>query len=158
MDDYFSKPFTPASLIDKVAQWINHFPVSPAPTGLTEPGALSVPAVIDESAPEQLRVCVSNDKFALLLGHFLEELERRSLIFTHLRATPQLEDIGREAHQLIMGAGMFGARHVQDLATRLQSACAEKDATAADKLIENLLSASAVASMALRHKYGIAVN
>ena len=105
MDDYFSKPFTPASLIDKVARWINHFPVSPAPTRLTDTGAPPVPAVIDESAAVELRAYVSGDKFALLLGHFLDELERRSLIVMRLRSTPQLEEIGREAASADHGRG-----------------------------------------------------
>ena len=63
-----------------------------------------------------------------------------------------LAEIQNEAHNLLANAGTFGARQVQELATRLQNACLDGDVASAERLVARIAVAHAKASAALRTK------
>jgi two-component system sensor histidine kinase/response regulator len=158
MDDYFSKPYTPAALIEKVARWIDRSDEVLARATAPSPDPISNLPVVDESVAEKFRSYVSNDKFIALLKLYLADLDRRTLAFERLKSTPAIEEIGREAHKMIMGSGTFGVRQVQELAIRLQSACNDRDAASVERLTESLVSAMAIAASALRAKFDAALH
>jgi two-component system sensor histidine kinase/response regulator len=152
MDDYVSKPFTPTALIENVARWIERSKKADFDP-IDEASPVSHLPVIDEAAAEAFRSVAPRGKFIELLGRYLETLDRLPDSLTKLKAPLAIEEIGKEAHRLIMGSGTFGARQVQELALLLQSACNKDDAASVATLSANLQSASAVASRALRSKY-----
>jgi CheY-like chemotaxis protein/HPt (histidine-containing phosphotransfer) domain-containing protein len=153
MDDYFSKPFSPASLIEKVAMWIDRFATSaPAPrTGDREAG--QAPEVIDVPAIEDLVSCLSLAKFVVMLRRFLTEAEEQMRTLARLDPSTALEEIGRQAHQLLASSGTFGARQVHQLAADLQAACFAGDVASAQALIDRIGPAFVKAAAALRAKY-----
>jgi HPt (histidine-containing phosphotransfer) domain-containing protein len=154
MDDYVSKPFTPTALIENVARWIERSKKADFDP-IDEASPVSHLPVIDEAAAEAFRSVAPRAKFIELLGRYLETLDRLPDSLRKLKAPLAIEEIGKEAHRLIMGSGTFGARQVQELALLLQSACNKDDAASVATLSANLQSASAVASRALRSKYGL---
>jgi HPt (histidine-containing phosphotransfer) domain-containing protein len=60
-----------------------------------------------------------------------------------------LDEIRNEAHKLLANAGTFGARQVQELATRLQTACLDGETASVEMLIDQICLAHAKASAAL---------
>jgi len=72
-----------------------------------------------------------------------------------LNRTSALDEIRNEAHKLLANAGTFGARRVQELATRLQAACIEGDKASVETLIDQIAVAHAKASAALRAKLAL---
>jgi CheY-like chemotaxis protein/HPt (histidine-containing phosphotransfer) domain-containing protein len=152
MDDYVSKPFTPTSLIENVARWIERSDTADFDP-IDKASPVSHLPVIDEAAAEAFRSVAPRAKFIELLGRYLETLDRLPDNLTKLKSPLAIEEIGKEAHRLIMGSGTFGARQVQELALLLQSACNKDDAPAVTTLSASLQSASGVAARALRSKY-----
>jgi len=153
MDDYFSKPFSPALLIEKVAAWIDRAGTSAAARRPGEREASEAPGVIDIPAIENLVSCLSLAKFVVMLGRFLTEAEEQMRVLARLDPSTALDEIGRQAHQLLASAGTFGARQVQQLASDLQTACLAGDAASAQALVDRMGPALARAAAALRAKY-----
>ena len=153
MDDYFSKPFAPSALIEKVDRWIERSDAAASRATPPDSDCVAELPVVDESVTENFRSVVPSDKFFSALKSYLEELDKLSLIFIRLKSVPETEMIAREAHSLIMGSGMFGTRQVQELAMRLQNACGEEDEPKIKAITERLILALAVASAALRTRY-----
>ncbi|MGA2042062.1 MAG: PAS domain S-box protein [Roseiarcus sp.] len=149
MDDYFSKPFKPALLIEKVARWIDRF----GSAAQADPEATDGLPAIDFGAVEELAACLPANRFAALLQRFVGELDGQAARLARPAPGAGLDALGGEAHKLASSAGTFGARQVQELAAQLEAVCRTGDETAADALVDRIVAASAVASMALRAHY-----
>jgi two-component system sensor histidine kinase/response regulator len=154
MDDYFSKPFTPAALVEKVEGWIDRSTPATAHATSKELAMSSELPVIDISAPEKLRASFTDEKFLPLLNKFLGDLARRALRVEELKMRREIDGIRQEAHATILGAAVFGAKQVLALAEDLQKACIAGDAESAEALVDPFLRASAAAQAALRDRYG----
>jgi len=152
MNDYLAKPFTPTALIAKVGNWIDRAPPPQIAAAPAEPDPLAERPVLDASAFDDLRASLTEATFWPLLRRFLDDLGERTQAIKRLRATGEIDEIGREVHKLIMGAGVFGAAQVLALAKLLQGACRAGDAEKALPLVDLFLPASGAAQAALRER------
>ncbi|MGD0722126.1 MAG: PAS domain S-box protein [Roseiarcus sp.] len=153
MDDYFSKPFKPALLIEKVARWIDRFGPAAEPPAEVGSEAIDRLPAIDFGAVEELAACLPANRLAALLQRFVGELDRQTATLARPAPDAGLDAIGGEAHKLASSAGTFGARQVQKLAAELEAVCRGGDEASADALVGRIVAASAVASTALRARY-----
>ena len=156
MDDYFSKPFRPALLIEKVARWIDRCAAPVAPAEAAAPEPVDRLPVIDAAAVEDLAACLPPARLEALLSRFVGELDGQAARLARPAPDAGIEAIAHEAHKLASSAGTFGARQVQKLAADLEAACLAGDEAAANALIARILAASAAASTAFRARFGSA--
>ncbi len=154
MDDYFSKPFPPGALVEKVGQWINRTRPSTRPSADAIDGLTDLP-VLDIGAADELRSSFTDERFMPMLRLYLEDLKQRTLLIERHNKNNEVEEVGRVAHKLIMASGAFGAKQVLALANRLQTA-KQKDAGNVENLVDRFVLASAEAQAALRERYGVA--
>ena len=149
MDDYVSKPIAPAKLRQTVARWIeaNAVPAAPDPT---DPIPIDSLQAIDQDIVDSIRSCMDESKFASLVDFYIAQAEEQAQQFQQWRSDLTLGEIGDEAHKIISSAGALGARRVQELAGRLENACRAGDGASMPGLLDQLTSASAAASSALR--------
>ena len=153
MDDYLSKPFQVARLVEMVEHWTGEFQRREAARTATPPTAIDAVPVVDVEASEMLLSCFPRNRFNVLLRRFLRELEQDKDSFPGLARSSALPEMSHEAHKLVASAGHFGARQVQKLAMDLQTACDAGDAASVSALVERLVPASAAAAAALLAKY-----
>ena len=154
MDDYFSKPFPPSALVEKVGQWIDRTRPSTRPSADAIDGLTDLP-VLDIGAADELRSSFTDERFMPMLRLYLEDLKQRTLLIERHNKNNEVEEVGRVAHKLIMASGAFGAKQVLALANRLQTA-KQKDAGNVENLVDRFVLASAEAQAALRERYGVA--
>ncbi len=125
MDDYLSKPLSPAALLQKLAE-IGAKLQDDAPRAATgQPPAPAMPPIvnpeIDMTALEALRASVGADFDALfktLLGAVADGIAS----IDELLQGGDLRGAGREAHNLVSTAGSVGAGTVGELARRVENA------------------------------------
>jgi len=149
MDDYVTKPITPDRLRAAVARWTKEASVPASAAKVVAPDVLPV---IDDEVVDSLRSCMDHDEFADLLGLYFAQVDDHFRQLERSRATLPLAEIREEADKVISSAGTLGARRVQDLAGRLQSACEAGDAARAAALMDELAGASREASARLRER------
>jgi PAS domain S-box-containing protein len=149
MDDYVSKPITPAKLRETVARWMHGRPL-PATANPIDLIAIEVLPVIEQDIVDSIRSCMDESKFSSLVDFYITQAEEQSQQFQQWRSSLTLGEIGDEAHKIISSAGALGARRLQELAGRLQAACRSGDGASVPELLDQLTSASAAASSALR--------
>jgi PAS domain S-box-containing protein len=153
MDDYFSKPFSPAILVERVAQWIDRFAMPNPPEAAPEPDAVEAFPVVDLAATEDLVAALPAARFHALLRRSLSGMEGQMEKFARLDPIADVAEIGREAHKLVSSAGTFGARRVQHLAGDLEQACLAGDSAYAEELMRQIVPAAAAAAAELRVRY-----
>jgi PAS domain S-box-containing protein len=153
MTDYITKPFELRRLLDAVAQGISNAERSnlAATNGAAWVDALPI---IDGDAVTMLRSFLPEAKFKSLLGRYLKETEAQGPLLEQLAFAESVDEIGREAHKIISSAGTFGARRVQHLAQRLQTACRTDQRSEIPELVGLLTRASAAALALLRDTNG----
>jgi PAS domain S-box-containing protein len=149
MDDYVSKPIAPAKLRETVARWMEGRAL-PATKNSIEIIAIDALPVIEQAVVDSIRSCMDESKFSSLVELYISQAEEQSQQFQQWRSSLTLSEIGDEAHKIISSAGALGARRVQDLAGRLQTVCRAGDEASMPGLLDQLTSASAAASSALR--------
>jgi PAS domain S-box-containing protein len=149
MDDYVSKPIAPAKLRETVARWMEGRPL-PATANSIDLIAIEAFPVIDQEVVDSIRSCMDESKFASLVDYYIAQAAAESDQFQQWRSSLTLDEIGDEAHKIMSSAGALGARRVQDLAGRLQAVCRAGDGASMPGLLDQLTSASAEASSALR--------
>jgi HPt (histidine-containing phosphotransfer) domain-containing protein len=122
----------------------------PAAMSSVEIIALDALPVIEQDIVDSIRSCMDESKFSSLVDLYIAQAEEQSHQFQQWRSSLTLGEIGDEAHKIISSAGALGARQVQELAGRLQTACRAGDEASMPGLLDQLTSASAAASSALR--------
>jgi two-component system sensor histidine kinase/response regulator len=153
MDDYLSKPLKPTLLSETVHRWMDRSKASaPPPTPQADTGAIEALPVLDMKAIEELASILPAKRMLPFLHLCLLRADEETAALARLNRTSALDEIRNEAHKLLANAGTFGARQVQELATRLQTACAEGDKPSVETLIDQIAVAHAKASAALRVK------
>jgi two-component system, sensor histidine kinase and response regulator len=151
MDDYLSKPFKPALLIETVDRWLSRSMATAAPPKeAAEIDAIEALPVLDLKAIAELTSSLPANRILPFLHLCLSRADEETAALARLSGTSALDEIRHEAHKLIANAGTFGARQVQELATRVQTACIEGDKASVEKLIDQIAIAHANASIALR--------
>ena len=145
MDDYVSKPLAPARLREIVALWI----AETVEAALVEQRSAVLP-VIDGEALEELRSCMTEANFTRLIRLYISQAEAEAQHYSRWRSTLTLEEIGEEAHKIVSSAGAVGARRLQEVAGRLQSACRGGNPASTPRLIEELTRESAAALSAIQ--------
>ncbi|MGA2043403.1 MAG: PAS domain S-box protein [Roseiarcus sp.] len=151
MDDYLAKPLKPGLLVETVVRWIDRSG-APATAPSADGEAIEALAVLDESVLDELASSLPAKRFLPFLQLCLLRVDEETAALARLDPASALAEIGGEAHKLLANAGIFGARQVQELATRLQTACIEGDNARAARLIAHIAIAHAKASAALRVK------
>jgi signal transduction histidine kinase/CheY-like chemotaxis protein/HPt (histidine-containing phosphotransfer) domain-containing protein len=149
MDDYVSKPITPAKLRQTVARWMEEYAL-PATGNSIELVQIDALPVIEQDIVDSIRSCMDKSKFSSLVDFYIAQSKEQSDQFQQWQSSLTLGEIGDEAHKIISSAGALGARRVQELAGRLQTACRAGDEASMPVLLDQLTSASAAASSALR--------
>jgi HPt (histidine-containing phosphotransfer) domain-containing protein len=149
MDDYVSKPITPAKLRETVARWMEGRAL-PVTAKSIEPPAMEALPVIEQDIVDMIRSCMDESKFSSLVNFYIAQAAAESDQFQQWRSSLTLDEIGDEAHKIMSSAGALGARRVQDLAGRLQAVCRAGDGASMPGLLDQLASASTEASSALR--------
>jgi PAS domain S-box-containing protein len=148
MDDYLSKPLKPALLIETVNRWIDRS--TAPPTSLPDTNAIEALPILDMKAIDELTSILPAKRILPFLRLCLLRADEETAALARLNRTSALDEIRNEAHKLLANAGTFGARQVQELASRLQTACIEGDKPSAETLIDQIAVAHAKASAALR--------
>jgi CheY-like chemotaxis protein len=150
MDDYISKPFRPAMLIECVAQWMTRTGAASEPTTASGPEAITALPAIDMERLDELRLSFTREKFSRILLRYLSEADQQMELLARLTLTSALDALDGEAHKLASSAGTFGAQQVQELARHLQTACRSGDGNSAKILVDEIIAASSKASDAIR--------
>jgi PAS domain S-box-containing protein len=159
MNDYLSKPLKPALLIETVHRWMDRSKAStPPPTTPADIDAIEALPVLDTKAIDELVSILPAKRILPFLHLCLLRADEETAALARLNRTSALDEIRSEAHKLLANAGTFGARRVQALATRLQTACIEGDNAAVETLIDQIAIAHAKASAALRMKLASGVS
>jgi HPt (histidine-containing phosphotransfer) domain-containing protein len=104
------------------------------------------------AAIDELASTLPAKRFAPFLRLCLLRADEETAAIARLDPTLALAEIQNEAHNLLANAGTFGARQVQELATRLQTACLDRDLASVKRLVAQIAVAYAKASEALRAK------
>jgi PAS domain S-box-containing protein len=155
MDDYVSKPFDAAALVERVqALAARH---RPSGASIVEQPAKAGPAgdapsaeVLDPSNLKTLRSIMGGDEFALLLRRTTESLAQRVARAVDLMSESRLADAAREAHDITGIAGNVGARQLSGLAARLESLCKAGDEAQGCSVVDEMKMVSTATFGALR--------
>jgi len=121
MDDFVTKPYAPSQLREAVARRVDAAPRK----GPGEPQPADEKPSIDGAVIDELRSVMTESQFAALVQIFVAKGEARAKQFGRGLAGSTPDEIADEAHALISASGALGARRVQRVATRLESACRE---------------------------------
>jgi CheY-like chemotaxis protein len=157
MDDYISKPFDAAVLLDRVACLAAR---EAAPIGAAAPPVAVLPAAefdatvgpVDPSKLAALQAIMEAGAFASLVHTMVESLLERVARAVHLAREPQLATAAREAHDIVSIAGNVGAGELSALASELEALCKAGNADASRTVADRMESASIVAIAALREQ------
>ncbi|MFG6455843.1 PAS domain S-box protein [Roseateles sp. BYS96W] len=133
MNDFITKPFAPADVIDCIARLVGR-PATLRGGGTGRPPPAGWPDIdgIDAAAVAE-RVDGDLDLFRTLLRHLLAEFE--SLPAPPADAAGELGALARRLHKLRGSAGNTGATRVQASATRAEQACLRGELTMATQEI-----------------------
>jgi CheY-like chemotaxis protein len=120
MDDYLTKPFMRDALLAVVARWIGGRATMPSETPAAVAAATAQP-IIDEAALTALADSVAA-ALPGLIDAYLDGAGQMVAGIETATAAADFAAMAKIAHNLIATAGSFGARELQALATRLESA------------------------------------
>ena len=156
MDDYISKPFDAAELIEKVQAMaaMRRTPGARAAERPAETGSIrdAPPAeVLDPANLKMLGSIMHPDELAAFLQRTTENLAQRLARIVELMGASRLADAAREAHDIVGVAGNVGARHLSGLAARLESLCKTGNEAQCRSIVDEIKIASAATFVALQN-------
>jgi signal transduction histidine kinase/FixJ family two-component response regulator len=143
MDDFLSKPFKRAELLDVVERRVD------ALTPQAEPCA-EEPAVIDLRKLRELEEIMSKDEFHGLVDEWLDGTRQRVDQILRFAKDGNLARMRSHAHNLVSTAGGFGATQLTELARRLEDACQGGNTGEARELARQVGEAAGTAREAVR--------
>jgi PAS domain S-box-containing protein len=143
MDDFVTKPLAPNKLRDAVARWMD----GGSPKAAGEGASSSEATVIDHAVIDELRLMMTERELAALVHKLVDRED--AVRVPQWPTTLTTAEIAEEAHKIVSSAGALGARRVQTIAGRLESACREGHSAAISGLVEDLARASIEACAAL---------
>ena len=129
MDDYVSKPYVAAALLDTVARWLG-VGTDPDPGPGADPGDPvddETPPVLDTGHLDILEKMMTPAQLGAILRTCLEGDAVRLAKIEDLGRAGDLGRLGHEAHSLKGVYGNLGARRIQHLAETLERAALDGD-------------------------------
>ncbi len=144
MDDHVAKPIDLDAFLATVARWIG--------TPAAEPSAVEAQD-LDRSLIDQLERMMPQSAFLDLAATYLDGLDERLARIQRFRLVQDHAALVREGHDLQSTAGSFGALRLQRLGEQLEAASQDDaDGDRLDRLIEEIASAAAESSAAVRER------
>ena len=135
MDDYITKPVTPARLLDLVERLC----ASPSHDEPAEPAQQDQPAYATFDAAVALQaVDGDGELFRELAELFCQQTPERQRRMREAAQRGDTETLRAEAHTLKGAVGNFGARHVHQAALALEQASAQGATNSIDPLLDQL--------------------
>ena len=135
MDDYLSKPYSPAQLQELLERWISRTPARGAGLAAVEsPAAAEAEAVLDHGALEQIRerdLDAGSDVVGRIIAAYLEQSAEHVTLLGEALAGGDAAAVAAAAHTLKSSSAMVGA-------ARLASICADIEQKARVESIEGL--------------------
>ena len=156
MDDYISKPFDAAELVEKVQAMaaMRRAPGARAAERSAEIGAIgdAPPAeILDPANLKMLGSSMHPDDLAAFLQRTTANLAQRLARIVELMEASRLADAAREAHDIVGIAGNVGARHLSGLAARLESLCKAGNEAQGRSVVDEIKIVSTATFVALRN-------
>jgi len=139
MDDYISKPIEPQELFGAIEKWVksfNHRKVVPKEGGSKRVDYLKHAPIDIETA--LLRFDGDKDFFKGMLQDFLDYTPKQLQILDEAVEKGDAKAVEKEAHSLKGVAGNLGAKHLADLALKLELIGRTGDLAGAKEMICNL--------------------
>jgi HPt (histidine-containing phosphotransfer) domain-containing protein len=118
MDDYITKPVRKKDLKEKIYFWIKKKEISVTEDD-GEASENSNDAIVDYALLEEARALLK-DKFDLLLGHYIEDVENYIRDIETAVANGDMEAAVRPAHTIKSTSKRMGALHLSDLARDIE--------------------------------------
>jgi signal transduction histidine kinase/CheY-like chemotaxis protein len=153
MDDHISKPIDADAFLALVARRVGVAPAAPAKVAER---ADAEPGEFDDNALDGLARLMPAERFQALLDIYLKAARERADRMDALAAAGDLPSLARESHDLKSTSGAFGARRLQHLGERLETASKAGDATATEALMAEVRTASASALSYLERRLAAA--
>ncbi len=151
MDDYVSKPFELSDFLRTVARWLG---------GGDDAGAETEQAWRDEEAPvidtahlDALARMMPPARLATILHSAIEGSDGRIARLEALSDAADLDQLGRDAHDLKSVSGNLGARRLQQLAEDLEAACRSGDLPRARAIVDRVPLVAAEAQAVMRARF-----
>jgi CheY-like chemotaxis protein/HPt (histidine-containing phosphotransfer) domain-containing protein len=135
MDDYVSKPFDPAQVLESVARWLAT-PDSQA--GPSAGGVAQELPVLELGVVDKLAQMMAPSRFNTLVAAYLDHGRVQIARLGALAGAADLDGLMHEAHEIHGMAGNFGARRLQQLAEDLETAGALNDWQRAEALADRI--------------------
>ena len=148
MNDYVSKPFQPALLLEKLER---------VAAGMTAKDNTALPErsqdnleILNLENLEGLGAALSADKVNDFVSLYLNSVEGHLTQIYECAQVHDFEGIARQAHILVSTAGNLGAIKTSALARDVEHACADKNSDTLKPMLKQLREACLVSSDALR--------
>jgi signal transduction histidine kinase/DNA-binding response OmpR family regulator len=140
MDDYVSKPISPAALLGLLSKF--------APQDAPKPQAAAVISsgdapILDREIADGVREAVGQDQFSEFLAMFLEDSEEHLRLIAEAQKAADPAAMVRSAHVLVSTAGNIGAMRMSLLARELEAAAKTGDAASMARIARLLTEAHA---------------
>jgi signal transduction histidine kinase/CheY-like chemotaxis protein/HPt (histidine-containing phosphotransfer) domain-containing protein len=146
MDDYVTKPFQPAVLLDKLDRIAHGEAPPPSPCLRQEP---SLP-VLDTTNLEELGAALPPETLASLVCLFLHDAESQLAAIAQCLEGGDRDGAARQAHMMVGAAGNLGALQTSAVARQLEHLCKAPGQGDAGPLLGRLRDASVQSSEAFR--------
>ncbi len=142
MNDYLTKPIDRARMLAVIDRGLS-----------AAQGELGVGAGenLDLQVLQQLAADTNPDMLSQLIGLFIEQTYSRLDQMAKAHASQDWEYLQREAHALKSSSGTFGAKRLQDHASRLEEACQRGNSVIALALAESIKDIATPVLAALAH-------
>jgi HPt (histidine-containing phosphotransfer) domain-containing protein len=109
--------------------------------------------ILDLEVLDKLASIMPRDKLVMIATSYLNSVIARVGRISAMAAVDDLVGLARETHDLKSTSGSFGARRLQALAAKLETACHDNDPVAARVIAHAVTAALPDAVDAVRHRY-----
>jgi HPt (histidine-containing phosphotransfer) domain-containing protein len=137
MDDFLAKPFEAEALHALLRRWLSDG-VAAAPAKAAKAGDAGEAPIFDKERLVQLELRMPADSLAEFLDLWLSSTAERLANVARLAESGNLDEMSREAHDLVSTAGAIGADRLAALARALDGVCRAGQAEAAAALAHEL--------------------
>jgi CheY-like chemotaxis protein/HPt (histidine-containing phosphotransfer) domain-containing protein len=148
MNDYISKPFQPAVLLEKLERLAGAIAPSPIPAPLAV--KTDAPAILDPHNLEDLSESLDTQTVDGLVSLYCNSIEGHLQAIAACMQDKDFDGIAKQAHMLVGAAGNLGAMQTSVLARDIERLCRAHDSEALTPLLAELETSCAVSSAALR--------
>jgi PAS domain S-box-containing protein len=148
MDDFLAKPFEAEALFAILERWMSDI-AAEAPSPAADAAVFEAP-IFDAQKLAQLEMLMPADRFADFVDLWLSGAAERLDNVARLAGTGRLDELRKEAHDLVSTAGAVGADRLAAIARALDGVCGAGEAAAAKSLAQELGAVAAPTLAAVR--------